>query len=265
MSKILVMTDLHMTEQGQPIIGLDPAERLAKGLAHAARHHPDADHLVVMGDLTHHGRPAQYERLKPLLEGLPWPYTLMLGNHDHRDTFREAFPDAPDDGAGFVQSAVELPDVTLLCLDTYEDDPDPHASGRLCGKRLEWFEAQLEAAEQKGALVFMHHPPADSGFTGMDEIALTNREDIRPILEHSPAIRHIFAGHIHRTITISMGRMPVTIFKGTCHQMPMLLSAAGSDHSVDEPGAYGIVLVGERDIVVHFEDFTLPETPIGTY
>ena len=55
MAKILVMTDLHITPEGQSIIGLDPGQRLADGLAHAARVHPDADRLVLMGDLTHHG------------------------------------------------------------------------------------------------------------------------------------------------------------------------------------------------------------------
>ena len=117
MSKLLIMTDLHLTVPPATIIGLDPGARLAQGLAHAAQHHADADRLILMGDLTHHGKPAQYARLRPLLEGLPWPVSLMIGNHDDRRKFRAAFPEAPDAG-GFVQSITDLPDIRLITLDT---------------------------------------------------------------------------------------------------------------------------------------------------
>ena len=105
MAKILVMTDLHITPEGDSIIGLDPGARLAAGLAHAARAHPDAARLVLTGDLTHHGQPREYARLKHLLAGLPWPVTLMLGNHDARPAFRAAFPRPPWTPAGSCNAA----------------------------------------------------------------------------------------------------------------------------------------------------------------
>ena len=56
-TKVLVMTDIHITKPGQRIIGLDPTERFRACLTHAAQNHPDADALVLTGDLTHHGIP----------------------------------------------------------------------------------------------------------------------------------------------------------------------------------------------------------------
>ena len=113
MAKILLMTDLHMTPEGETIIGLDPLARLQAGLHHAAGVHPDADCLILMGDLTHHGLPEEYARLKEALRNLPWPVTLMLGNHDARPAFRATFPEAPTDAAGFVQSIVDLGELRL--------------------------------------------------------------------------------------------------------------------------------------------------------
>lgn len=257
MSKLLIFTDLHILAPPETIIGLDPRERLRQGLAHAARMHPDADHLLLMGDLTHHGRAEQFAELKEILADLPWPVSLMLGNHDRRANFRAAFPNAPVTDAGFVQSVVDLPDVRLITLDTLDEEPEVEHAGLLCEARLSWLEQQIDSAGDTPCLIFQHHPPFNTGFTGMDDIGLANAEEQLERIKGKGVV-HIFAGHIHRTITATIGGQPMTVFKSTCHQMPMLLGQHGSGHSVDEPGAYGIVLTRDRDVVVHTEDFTLP-------
>ena len=53
--KILLMSDLHITEPGVDIVGLDPTTRFRACLEHASKHHADASHLFLMGDLTHQG------------------------------------------------------------------------------------------------------------------------------------------------------------------------------------------------------------------
>ena len=108
--KILLMSDIHITEPGTQIIGLDPAARFRRCLAHAAEHHADAAHLFLMGDLTHHGQVSQYKILKQCLEDQPFPATLMLGNHDRRRAFAEVFPECE---AGFRNAVIAL--VTLTC------------------------------------------------------------------------------------------------------------------------------------------------------
>ena len=65
--KILLMSNIHITEPGTQIIGLDPAARFRRCLAHAAEHHADAAHLFLMDDLTHHWQVAQYKILKQCL------------------------------------------------------------------------------------------------------------------------------------------------------------------------------------------------------
>lgn len=264
MAKILVMTDLHITTEGETIIGLDPGARLRAGLAHAAAHHPDADRLVLMGDLTHHGTEAEYARLRGLLADLPWPVTLMIGNHDARPAFRATFPDAPVDGNGFVQSTVDLGDVRLVCLDTHEPTQLPTHAGLLCPARLAWLDETLDA-DCRPCLVFLHHPPFETGFTGMDRIRLVNAGELRARLRAHANVVHVFAGHVHRAISASVDGLHMTVFKSPCHQMPMLLGQEGTGHSVDEPGAYGIVLATGNSVVVHSEDFTLPRQSVRQY
>lgn len=261
MPKILVMTDLHLTPGSQKIIGLDPLARLSAGIAHASRMHPDADRLVVMGDLTHYGDTASYAKLRAAFATVPWPVSYLLGNHDIRWKFRRDFPDCPTDPAGFVQSVVDLREVRLITLDTLDEDAEIEHSGHLCQDRLSWLADRLTETDQP-CLIFMHHPPFKTGFPGMDTIRLLNDGAFRETVLRGN-VAHIFAGHVHRTIHGSVDGIPATIFKSTCHQMPMLLGADDTTVSVDEPGAYGIVLVDGGEIVVHFEDFTLPRQPIG--
>ena len=102
MTKIIVMTDIHITKKRNKIIGLDPMERFQNAYTSALRDHPDASLIILMGDLTHHGRPIQYQRLRDALHNCPIPVPPMLGNHDIREAFREVFTDAPADEAGFV-------------------------------------------------------------------------------------------------------------------------------------------------------------------
>jgi len=265
--KILIFTDIHVREAGRPIIGLDPFVRFQTGLDHALTHHADAAHLILMGDLTHEGTAAQYARLEPALRDLQMPLTLMPGNHDRREPLVAAFPEQTVTETGHMQRMIEIGKDCLITLDTLDGPPyrEGHHSGLLCTKRMDWLRTALEAAEGRRVTIYMHHPPMRSGFDGMDDIMLRNADAFYALLAGFPNVAHIFAGHIHRTISGSQNGIGFTIFKSPCHQMPMLLGAPGSNQSNAEPGAYGIVLLTEAGVIAHTEDFeeAARHTPLG--
>lgn len=254
--KIITFSDLHIVEEGESIIGLDPMERFERGLAHALYVHPDADRVLIVGDLTHHGRIAQYERLKAALADAPIPVHLTLGNHDRRDEFREVFG-----GTGFAQESVDLHGLRLILLDTLDGPPYPekHHAGRLCEDRLAWLETELAASEVPAILAF-HHPPYDVGFPGMDAIKLMNADDLARVIETSGKVAHLINGHVHRTISGQWRGTPYAMFKSPCHQMPMLMKGTNSSSSTDEPGAYGIICTNGTEIIIHTEDFDIAGT-----
>ena len=94
MLKIIHVTDTHLVGQGTRLYGLDPHERLKKALADINRQHGDAHAIVITGDLTNWGGKEEYDALSDALETSALPLRLVLGNHDHRDRFRAAFPEA---------------------------------------------------------------------------------------------------------------------------------------------------------------------------
>ena len=171
MTKIIVMTDIHITKEDTDIIGLNPMNRFEEVFRSALRDHPDAAFMILMGDLVHHGERSQYLRLQRVLADSPIPVIPMLGNHDIRESFRDVFVGAPCDESGFVQQFIDLPHHRVITLDT-KDGPFGHHAGRLCNARMAWLQAALEGAQNRIPLVFMHHPPFETGIARMDAINL---------------------------------------------------------------------------------------------
>ncbi len=258
MAKILALTDLHLTGGGERIIGLDPLARFRETLDHAVRHHGDADRMILMGDLTHNGRPAAYRDLKAALSDVPMPITWMLGNHDDRAAFLEVFPEAAVTGTGHVQEAIDLDGCRILTLDTLDGPPyyEDHHGGLLCAERLAWLDRHLRPGP---TVVFTHHPAVPVGLPGMDAIRLANGEALLSRLADLGPV-HLFSGHIHRTIAGSTRGLPWTVFKSTCHQAPLDLGTADSALSVSEPSGYGVILLDGPEVIVHHAD-VLPDAP----
>ena len=103
----------------------------------------------------------------------------------------------------------------------------------------------------------MHHPPHPTGFPGMDRIALRNGDEFHRLIRRHGNVRHIVAGHVHRTVSGSFRGVPFSIFKSPVHQQPMDLRACDTSLSVDEPAAYGILLLTPDGVIAHTEDYEL--------
>ena len=261
--KLLVFTDIHISDLGKTIIDLDPLEQFQTGLAHAIQSHPDAARIIITGDLAHNGEIAEYQHLRNALENVPIPVTLMIGNHDDRDNFLSVFPETKCTESGHVQEMLVLGDTCLVTLDTVDAPPYPKGrhAGHLCNARLDWLETALKRANGRRVIIFTHHPPFRVGFPAMDAIRLRNDTALLALLQRFPNVQHLFAGHVHRTISGNIGGLGFTMFKSPCHQMPMVLKGGDDSLSTNEPGAYGIVLLSPENVVAHTEDFELARGP----
>lgn len=255
--KIVVFSDIHINAKTPDAVP-DHAARLSAGLAHAAASVPDADLYLLCGDLTHFGDAESYRQLHPLLDNMPAPVVPMLGNHDNRAAFRAVFDDVQTDENGFIQRVINLGEWRLIILDTlivqHEGDAFSHA-GELCAKRMAWLDTRLSEAGDTPCMIAMHHPPHDTGFAAMDGIKLRNGEDFYDLLHRHGNVRHIIAGHIHRTISGTYRGIPFSIFKSPGVQMPLMWNGTDTSVDCDEPPAFGIVLIEGDTILVHTEDF----------
>lgn len=252
MLKFIHLTDMHLLPVGRAIYGLDPSWRFSRAIDSINAEHGDAAFCVVTGDLTHYGQQEAYRELRECLGRLALPVHLLIGNHDDRGHFVEAFPEVPRDAAGFVQGTMETEAGVFVFLDTHE----PGVSyGVFCAQRAAWLADALARSAPKPVFLFMHHPPFPVGIVSMDTISLRDTQAFAAALEpHRARVRHLFFGHLHRPLAGSWRGIPVSTLRGTNHQVALKLAQAKVPGS-HEPPQYGVVLVEEDTIIVHMHDF----------
>lgn len=256
--KLVILTDLHITPPDETILGISPLKRLSAAIDHINLHHADADRVVVTGDITHYGDIESYRFAKAELDRLVMPMTLLLGNHDRRENYHEVFSGSPLDALEFVQSSIDVGLWRLVFLDTLNGPPYDHHqvhAGVLCTNRLAWLDAVLAEAGGRPTLLFMHHPPHNVGFRGMDQIRLSNEGEFFQLLDKHRCVRHIVCGHIHRTISGTIHGIGFSVFKSPVHQQPMIFDTDDTSASIAEPAAYGVLFGTSQSVLVHTEDY----------
>jgi 3',5'-cyclic AMP phosphodiesterase CpdA len=209
--KFIHLSDTHILARDDYSRYPDAAATLRKIIGEINKYHRDAEICVITGDITHHGHPEQYEQAVAILGDLAIPYILILGNHDERAAFKQAFPDTPVDENGFINHGHTFGGVRFVMIDSIV--PGAH-HGTLCEERLGWLRDELNAHRDSPTFLFMHHPPFEMGLPFMDTIRLDADQELGEIVTANPQIKHLFFGHLHRPAT------------GTWQGVPFLLAAS---------------------------------------
>lgn len=237
MTIIAQLTDLHIREPQKLAYGrLDtsPYLRTCVESVLALRQRPDA--VVLTGDLTDFGRPAEYAHLRALLAPLDMPVYFLPGNHDDRQNLRAAFPehDYMQNGE-FIQYAVDIGELRLVALDTVIPQ---QSGGELCKARLQWLQETLEASEGRPVVIAMHHPPFRTLIGHMDKIGLqTGANELEGIVSQYKNIERIICGHLHRVIDVRFGGTIASTAPAPAHQVTLDLDDnAESTWMLEPPG-----------------------------
>ncbi len=245
------------------------ASRLIRLVEHVNSRHDDAEYCLFLGDLTHEGDVAAYERFRELIAPLKMPAALMIGNHDHRGNFQAVFPEAHQDAHGFVQFAVDLGDShRLIGLDSLNAPPyDPlrRHVGLLCPNRTAFLERALTEAGNRETLVAIHHQPFPIGLPGMDVIRLLNGDEFLSLIRQYDNVKLLLMGHNHRTISGVTAGLPFACFKSLSRQNPLDFETLDPNAGIAEPPDYGVLLLNEESILVHHEEFTVDAQPVSDW
>ena len=131
--------------------------------------------------------------LRPLREqGLP--VHLALGNHDHRERFRQAFGEAEREASGLDSKhvlVVPAPLANWFVLDSL--DQTDKTPGTLGGEQLKWLAEALDRAADKPALVMVHHQPDNRPVVS----GLVDTEPLFEVLSPRRHVKALFFGHTH--------------------------------------------------------------------
>ena len=215
--------------------------------------------MVISGDLADTPTAGEYEHLQRLLAPLELPFAVIPGNHDLRDWMRDAFPQAYASSTGPLNRRIEAGGLDLVLLDSSVHGK-PH--GELDAETLQWLEATLASSPGRPALLFLHHPPFQTGIWHMDRQKLLNAGELAPIVRRHPRVQLIAAGHVHRATLTMFAGVAATICPAPNHAVDLDLARLREPSFQVEPPAFHLHSwfpgEGFGSVVTH-------QVPIGSF
>jgi len=237
---IAQITDSH--------VGFGPGDGAAAAALEAAvdavlRVDPAPVAVIFTGDLTEHGHPQEYERVRELIAPLPMPVHPLVGNHDQREELRAAFSDHPEVAAAgeFVQYSVQCGPVRVVACDTAVSGT---GAGSLDGGRLEWLEAELARDGDSPVMVAMHHPPIATGMYEFDEEIPLAARDREALARIDGRVDLFVAGHIHLAIRGMVGARPVFVSPSVYLEAELDLRPGARVRLIPDPPGFGLHVHG---------------------
>lgn len=253
MLKFVVLSDLHLVEEGQTSHGLDTYSRLAKGIEAINSRHSDADFCLLAGDLAdlgYDGAVQPYERLKELVSQLAVPCHITIGNHDKRETFVAAFGQDSLCETGFVDKVIDAKGYRTILLDSVIEGTH---GGHLDRAQLDWLAARL--AEHPGPVIVVLHHHSAPLYTAVDRIILDNAQEFADVLKTHGDVRQVIAGHVHYTSTGLWHGLPFTTIAGSHYGVTVPLTEGAPHHRLWGPAQMAVVLGTDTQTLVHFDNY----------
>jgi 3',5'-cyclic AMP phosphodiesterase CpdA len=234
---IAQISDLHIKAEGRLAYGrVDTAEALKQCVDALNQLQPSPDLVVISGDLADTPVMGEYEHLKRLLAPLKLPFVIIPGNHDSRDMMRAAFPQQRYAFAsGPLNQIVPVDGLDLLLLDSSVPGK-PH--GELDVLTLQWLDATLAESKERPAVLFLHHPPFETGIWHMDRQNLLNADALAPIIRRHSRTQLIAAGHVHRATFTMFEGVAATICPAPNHVVDLDLAELREPSFKIEPPAF---------------------------
>ncbi len=196
---IAQLSDPHVREAGVLYQNVVDSNRMfAEALTHLHALDRRPDLIVLTGDLVDHGRPAEYQEVRRMLEATTVPWLVMAGNHDEREAFRAAFHDqAYLPRAGALHFCVDDYPVRIVAVDSCI--PGLH-HGLVDAATLAWLDATLAREPAKPTVLMLHHPPFLSGIPYMDDYRCIETEGLEAVVRAHPQVERVLCGHVHRSM-----------------------------------------------------------------
>jgi len=225
--RLLQFSDPHLFARKDGMLkGVRTYDSLQLVLAHARRHHWNAEALLLSGDLVHDD-PGGYALIRETFGALGKPVHCLAGNHDLGEALQAELAEPPFTIGGHIDRG----HWRLVMLDSTVPG---QAHGSLRDTELRRLEQALAGAGGRHVLICVHHHPVPMASRWLDEVRLLNAEQLFTITDRSSAVRAISWGHVHQTFDARRKGVRLLGAPSTCAQfLPF------SDHFAIDPRAPG--------------------------
>lgn len=189
--KIILLSDLHITENGVKIWGTDTLSHFIS-VKDMINKETDVDAVIVCGDIADAGSIWAYNFVSCELNKLNIPIYYVPGNHDSIINMRTVIH------PNFFLKSFEIKDWKFILLNSVMPDTiDPStnmARGLLDKQDLKKLKEEL--ITECNVCIVMHHPPLEQeGW--LNRKLLDNKEEINRIIANDEKIKLVLYGHTH--------------------------------------------------------------------
>ena len=211
---VIQLTDLHLfADRRGELAGIRTWDTFEAILADVRARHADFDLLVLTGDLVHDDTLKTYEMLREALGDWSVRCRMIPGNHDDPRLLRQIFAEGFSNAGNALAFESRCGAWQVIGLDSHVQG---QVAGRIGAAQLEWLAACLET--ELPTLLFLHHPPVPIDVAWLDATRLEAAMGLCALIERSPQVRAVCAGHVHQESAMNIAGTPVYTTPSTCVQ-----------------------------------------------
>jgi 3',5'-cyclic-AMP phosphodiesterase len=205
------LTDTHLFADGtKTMFDCFTNQTFAAVMQQLGQLQPRPDLLLLTGDISQDETAASYEYARSLIQPLQIPTYWLPGNHDQNGTtIARLNGDWIRADRSFEQGGWQF----ILLDSMVRDQP----GGYLVPSQLAYLEQQLQT--DKPTLVAVHHHPIVCGVEYMDDIRLSNADELFAVLDRYPQVKLVICGHIHQEFVAERGEVKYLSAPSTCIQL----------------------------------------------
>jgi Icc protein len=191
----------------------------------------EPDLVLLTGDLTEHGSPAEWAELKERIDVLSAPWEAILGNHDRG--IREL--------AG--HRSMYAGSLRLVLVDSSSDT--------FTGDDEDWLNAELSAHPDTPTIVAIHHPPFETGIWWMDCVGLQGSHLFERVIRRHSQVIKVLSGHAHRLIQTSWAGCSLWVCPATAYSVVCDLDPTHDPAQTAEAPSFSLHAYTGEGIVSH--------------
>lgn len=189
---VVQLTDPHVFAVAeQQFKGMDTAMSLQRVIDMVKEDAETPDLILATGDLVHEPTPEAYNHLSHILQSAGLPVFCLPGNHDRP----AMMDDLLNTGVLSTCKSVYCGDWEFCLLDTVLEGSE---NGFLDAAELTFLQARLVASTAGHIVICLHHQPLAIGSPWMDEMKVSNGDDLLQLVRGEQRVRCIMWGHIHQ-------------------------------------------------------------------